>query len=309
MKKINNLRLSAIIIVLACFAMFSCEKTKTTSDGIEYTYINEGEDKTQDGDFVVYQFIAKTSGDSVFISSYDQPIPPYLQHSDSAETRTGIDEIFLNLNNGDSIVLTATAEKIFTAEGVPPFLKNDEMVTISIGVLNVLEEEIFEDYFNDLVAEQQKKESENAEVQMEEDIETIENYIAENNLDASRTESGLFYVIEEEGSGEQVEQGNKISVNYTGYVLDGTVFDTSIESTARESNTYNESRPYEPFTFDVGQGMVIPGWDEGLQLLKEGAKAKFLIPSPLAYGPSQRGAVIKANSILIFDVEVTDVEK
>ena len=55
--------------------------------------------------------------------------------------------------------------------------------------------------------------------------------------------------------------------------------------------------------------MVIPGWDEGLQLLKKGSKAKLLIPSPLAYGPSQRGAVIVANSILIFDVEVTDVVK
>ncbi|MEX0883811.1 MAG: FKBP-type peptidyl-prolyl cis-trans isomerase [Cyclobacteriaceae bacterium] len=308
MKRINSLMMGVLVIV-ASTLFYSCQKKKTTSDGIEYTYLNEGKDKTKDGDFVMYQFIAKTSSDSVFISSYDQPIPPYLQHSDTAETRTGIDEIFLNLNNGDSIEINATAEQIFTEQGVPPFLKNDDMVTINIGVINVLEEEIFEDYFNDLVAEQQKKQAADAEIRMEDDIKTIENYIAENNLDADRTESGLFYVIEEEGAGEQVEQGNKISVNYTGYVLDGTVFDTSLESKAKESNTYKEERPYEPFSFEVGKGMVIPGWDEGLQLLKNGSKAKFLIPSPLAYGPSQRGEVIKPNSVLIFDVEVTDVEK
>lgn len=309
MKKINNLVLGAVVLA-ASTLLYSCEKTETTSDGIEYTYVEQGDDETKDGEFVVYHFTAKTGSDSLFISSYDQPVPPYLQHLDSAEAKTGIDEIFLNLNNGDSIVITATAEKIFAAGGgVPPFLENDEMVTINIGVINVLEEAVFEDYFNDLVAEQQKKQAEQAGVQLDDDVSALETYIEENNLDANRTESGLFYVIEEEGTGPQVEQGDKISVNYTGYVLDGTVFDTSLESKAKEANTYDENRPYEPFSFNVGEGMVIPGWDEGLQLLKEGAKAKLLIPSPLAYGPSQRGAIIVPNSILVFDVEVTDVEK
>jgi FKBP-type peptidyl-prolyl cis-trans isomerase len=307
MKRINNVMIGAVAIVAGAL-MFSCgNKTKTTSDGIEYKYIKEGKEKTKDGDFVLYQFTAKTAEDSVFISSYDQPVPPYLQHSDTAEAMTGIDEIFLNLNKGDSIVINSQAEKVF-GPNLPPFLKSEDKVIISIGVINVLEEEIFQDYFNDLVAEQQKKQAEEAEQQLEEDVQAIENYISENNLNATRTESGLFYVIEDEGAGRQVEQGNTISVNYTGYVLDGTVFDTSVESKAKESNTYNESRTYEPISFEVGQGMVIPGWDEGLQYLKKGSKAKLLIPSPLAYGPSQRGEVIKPNSILIFDVEVTDVK-
>ena len=308
MKKINNLVLGALVLG-ASSLLYSCEKTQTTSDGIEYRYVEEGDKVTKDGEFVVYHFTAKTGSDSLFISSYDQPMPPYLQHLDTATARSGIDEIFLNLNNGDSIVITSTAEKIFTPEGVPPFMENDENVTISIGVVNVLEEEVFQDYFNDLAAENQKKLAKEAEVQLAEDIQSIEAYIAENNLSADKTESGVYYVIEEEGSGPQIEQGDEIAVNYTGYVLDGTVFDTSIESEAKEAGTYTEGRPYEPFTFNVGQGMVIPGWDEGLQLLKKGSKAKLLIPSPLAYGPSQRGAVILANSILIFDVEVTDVNK
>jgi len=308
MKKINNLVLGVLVLASSSL-LYSCEKTQTTSDGIEYRYVSKGDKETKDGEFVVYHFTAKTGSDSLFISSYDQPMPPYLQHLDTATARTGVDEIFLNLNNGDSIVITSTAEKIFTPEGVPPFLKNDDNVTISIGVINVLEEEVFQDYFNDLAAENQKKQAEEATVQLTEDIKSIESYISENNLKADKTESGVYYVIEEEGSGEQIEQGDEISVNYTGYVLDGTVFDTSIESKAKESGTFNEGRPYEPFTFSVGQGMVIPGWDEGLQLLKKGSKAKLLIPSPLAYGPSQRGEVILANSILIFDVEVTDVIK
>lgn len=307
MKKINNLIVGAGII-LASVAVSSCKKTQTTSDGIEYTYISEGADVTSDGDYVLYNFVAKTSKDSVFISSFDQPIPPYLQHQDSADAQSGIDEIFLNLKKGDSILVSSKANKIF-GPNLPPFLDSAENVTIAIGVVNVIEEEVFQDYYNDLMAAQQKKQEENAAKQLQDDVETIEKYIAENNLQATKTESGVFYVIEEEGTGAQVEQGNTVSVDYTGYVLDGTVFDTSVESRAKESNTYTEGRDYEPISFSVGQGRVIPGWDEGLLYLKKGSVAKLLIPSPLAYGPSQRSEVIKPNSILIFDVEVTDVQE
>lgn len=309
MKKINSFILSSGILAVS-FGMIACEKkTLTTTDGIDYTYIEEGEEKPKNGEFVVYHFTAKTGKDSTFISSYDQPTPAYLQYNDSTEKQSGIDEIFLGLKKGDSIVINSTAEKVFGAAGLPPFLTNEENVSISIGVLDVLQEEVFQDYFNDLAEANQKKESEKAVVQLEEDIKTLEDYISENNLDATKTESGLFYVIEEEGNGPEVDEGDTVAVNYTGYVLDGTVFDTSLESVAKESNTFTEGRPYEPIEFQVGMGRVIPGWDEGLQYLKQGSKAKLLIPSTLAYGNRQASEVIKANSVLIFDVEVTDVQK
>src|SRR5690606_13202810 len=141
------------------------------------------------------------------------------------------------------------------------------------------------------------------------DIKLLEDYIAENNLNATKTESGLFYVIEEAGDGPEVEQGTTVAVSYTGYLLDGTVFDTSLAEVAKQSNTFMEGRPYEPIEFQVGTGRVIPGWDEGLQYVRKGSKAKLLIPSTLAYGDRQASEVIKANSVLVFDVEVTDVKK
>src|SRR5690554_379991 len=301
MKKINSFILSAGVLV-ASVSMVSCQKrTETTSDGIEYTYIKEGKEKPNDGEFVVYHFTAKTGSDSTFISSYDHPTPAYLQYADSVGEISGIDEIFLNLKKGDSIVINSTAEKIF-GPNLPPFLTSEENVNINIGVVDVLEEQVFQDYFNDLANASQKE-------QTDKDIKLLEDYISDNNLNATKTESGLFYVIEEEGDGPEVEQGNTVAVNYTGYVLDGTVFDTSIEEVARENNTFMEGRPYEPIEFQVGAGRVIPGWDEGLQYLKKGSKAKLLIPSTLAYGDRQASEVIKANSVLVFDVEVTDVKK
>jgi FKBP-type peptidyl-prolyl cis-trans isomerase len=106
------------------------------------------------------------------------------------------------------------------------------------------------------------------------------------------TESGLQYEVLEAGSGKQPSRGNQVTVHYTGKLIDGTVFDSSVERG-------------EPATFGVTQ--VIPGWVEALQMMKEGAKWRLYIPSNLAYGPNGAGGVIGPNATLIFDVELIKV--
>jgi peptidylprolyl isomerase len=108
------------------------------------------------------------------------------------------------------------------------------------------------------------------------------------------TKSGLKYVIIQQGNGPKADSGKTVVVHYSGYLLDGTRFDSSVERD-------------EPFSFVVGLKMVIPGWDEGIALLNKGSKARFIIPSALAYGPRQVGK-IPPNSTLIFDVELLDVK-
>jgi peptidylprolyl isomerase len=108
------------------------------------------------------------------------------------------------------------------------------------------------------------------------------------------TKSGLKYAVISEGDGPAVQAGKVITVNYSGYLLDGTLFDSSVERD-------------EPIQFVVGQGQVIAGWDEGLQLLKKGDKARFIIPPQLGYGEMQM-AKIPPNSTLIFDIEVINIQ-
>lgn len=108
------------------------------------------------------------------------------------------------------------------------------------------------------------------------------------------TKSGLKYGIIQEGEGELVGKNKQVTVHYSGYLLDGSRFDSSVERD-------------EPFTFVAGVGQVIPGWDEGVQLLKKGSKARFVIPPAIGYGDRDLGK-IKPNSTLIFDVEVLDVK-
>ena len=164
-------------------------------------------------------------------------------------------------------------------------------------------------FYEEAMAKEQEKAIERAKTLLVEESKTIEEYLAKNKLTAQKTESGLYYVIEKEGTGEATTSGTTLSVNYAGYLINGTLFDTSWPEIAKANNIFSEERPYEPLPVSVGLGQVIPGWDEGLMLLKKGSKAKFIIPSPLGYGESGAGAMIPANSILVFDVEVTDAKK
>jgi len=108
------------------------------------------------------------------------------------------------------------------------------------------------------------------------------------------TASGLQYEVIKAGDGMQPTAADQVTVHYTGKLIDGTVFDSSVERG-------------EPATFGVTQ--VIPGWVEALQMMKEGAKWRLFIPSALAYGPNGAGGVIGPNATLIFDVELIKVIK
>ena len=110
-----------------------------------------------------------------------------------------------------------------------------------------------------------------------------------------KTDSGLRYKMIQKGDGKKAEAGKTVSVHYEGSLETGKVFDSS----------YPRKKPIE---FRLGQGQVIEGWDEGIALLQVGDKARFVIPSDLAYGAAGAGGVIPPNATLIFDVELMDVK-
>ena len=110
-----------------------------------------------------------------------------------------------------------------------------------------------------------------------------------------KTESGLRYKFIQRGEGKKAEKGKIVSVHYSGKLENGKEFDSS----------YPRKKPIE---FPLGQGNVIEGWDEGIALLRVGDKARFVIPSDLAYGSRGAGGAIPPNATLIFDVELMDVK-
>ena len=148
-----------------------------------------------------------------------------------------------------------------------------------------------QEYFTKMQAEQEAAQAQMAEV----NAKAGRDFLEENGkrVEVKTTASGLQYEVLQEGSGKQPKAEDFVTVHYTGKLIDGTVFDSSVERG-------------EPATFGVTQ--VIPGWVEALQLMKEGAKYRLFIPSQLAYGPQGAGP-IGPNQTLIFDVELIKVGK
>ena len=114
-------------------------------------------------------------------------------------------------------------------------------------------------------------------------------------MSARITDSGLKIEDLEEGSGETASAGTAVTVHYTGWLENGTKFDSSLDRN-------------EPFRFNLGRGMVIRGWDEGVAGMKVGGKRKLTIPAHLGYGTAGAGGVIPPNATLVFEVELLGVD-
>ena len=170
---------------------------------------------------------------------------------------------------------TATAR----AEGAPAEEPEAEAETESEAVSEAAEEEA----------------SEQSSEPQESEAEEFDIYAGLSESEFETTESGLQYAILEQGDGEQAQTGQVVAVHYTGWLEDGNSFDSS-------------SNRGEPISFALGQGMVIPGWDEGIAMLNVGDKARLIIPGDLAYGEAG-GPGIPPNATLIFDVELVSVSE
>lgn len=144
---------------------------------------------------------------------------------------------------------------------------------------------------------QREKQMKKAQEEMVKNKEEGAKFLSENKTKAGivTTESGLQYKIEKQGEGKLAQKGDTVSVHYTGKLIDGTEFDSSVKG---------EKKPFE---FPVGEGRVIPAWDEALQMMPVGSKWQLFIPAELAYGDRQIAA-IPAGSVLIFDVELLDIK-
>jgi peptidylprolyl isomerase len=178
----------------------------------------------------------------------------------------------------------------FGAQGagqiVPPFTP----LYYEIELTGIMSKEQFDKKQADIEA---KKQADAAMKEQQESID-LQKYLKDNNIQGVTKPSGLIYVETTPGTGKSPVTGKKVKVHYTGKLLDGTKFDSSVDRN-------------EPFEFTIGQGQVIPGWDEGIALMKEGGKATLIIPSKLGYGSRGAGGVIPPFASLVFDVELLQV--
>ncbi|OKS88401.1 FKBP-type peptidyl-prolyl cis-trans isomerase [Mucilaginibacter polytrichastri] len=276
----------------------SAQVTTLTPKGAQYQVLthNVGP-KIKLDDIVTFQVVEKTEKDSVLFSTYAAGHPVQIKVQASSNVADLMD-IFPLLTVKDSAIVRVPVDSVFKGHETerPAFLPAKSNIVFAIKIVKVqsLAEAIAER--NAGIAKMQQDEMVNAN-----------KYIADNKLFVKATPSGLKYIITQPSTARKPAVGDTLLVNYTGRTLNGKVFDTSVKAVAQAAGLQQPDRKYEPIKVVVGQGQVIPGWDEGLLLLNQGSKAIFVIPSNLAYGAQGAGEDIAPYSTLVFDVELVKV--
>jgi FKBP-type peptidyl-prolyl cis-trans isomerase len=299
--RFKNVFLLASVMVagIGCNSSSSQDKQETDS-GIQYQFIRHGsgEQPADGGYWTMNVKYTDEKGETIF-SSADNGGPMPLNYSTTNfRKNASIEECMTLIGAGDSAVFYINADSLYknsAARPTPPELAGTT-IRLDIGIDQVFTTEEFIAYQEELKTKQLAKEG-----------ETIKAYLAEKGITAETTEEGLYYTITQTGNGIKPKIGQKVRVNYTGSLLDGTVFDTSIEEEAKKANVYTSGRQYQPFEFSLGTGGVIQGWDIGIAELSEGSKATLVVPSVLGYGERGAGPTIKPNSILVFTVELVEI--
>ncbi|RYY22645.1 MAG: hypothetical protein EOO04_15420 [Chitinophagaceae bacterium] len=305
MKKTASIILCSLAVLL--LAACSGGGFKKTKSGVLYKIISDGKGITaQKGQFLkihVVQNVRKGSKDSLLATSYDA-IPFYLP-VDSVPPSYNPSEVFMMLRKGDSAQIILEGDSLLRQGGqLPPFMTKADKIVIGIKVIDVMSEEATnkdretsEQAYQEVL---KKKEG----VQLAKDISTIEAYLANKKITATKTGQGTFVQILEQGDGPMADSGKVVSVKYTGQVLNGEYFDSNIDSTKQF-----QPHPMDPFEFLSGSQGAIIGMLEGVQKFRKGGKGMLYVPSSLAYGANPRpGGPLKPNDNLIFYIEVLDVK-
>ena len=288
----------SLIMVALCLLIFatSCSRFpgyKSTGKGLYYKTIVEGTgNKLQLGD-VIHPRLAYYIHDSLLFTT-DYLSERAVDQVHESLFSGDIYEAFAMMHVGDSMSFMISADsaflKQFRAEELPSFIKPGDYLRWEVVIDDAMSEEA---YLEEMQKQQQKMQEEQA-IQEQQSKAEFAAWLTANGVKAEPRESGLIYVCTKKGKGPKPGYKQNVKVHYTGKLLDGTVFDSSVERG-------------EPIAFPLGVGQVIKGWDEGIALMSKGEKGILYIPYDLAYGSRQVGP-IPAFSNLIFEVELVDFE-
>lgn len=303
------MRITNVLFGLLLLLCVACNKSeKETPSGLKFNVVKAGKgEPAKPNDVLIFNFKLVDSKDSVWADTYTNGMPALVMINDTSAIKNedGMMQMLRMVVPGDSVTVDFTIKDFFknmVKAPIPQGVDSTINLTYRLKIDSITTREGAMAMQQAMMAKKQKE-------QLEKDIAAIDAYLSANNIQAEKAESGLRYVITKPGVGENGKTGQTAKIIYTGYLLTGEYFDTSVESIAKEKGLFNPARaPYVPYDVTIDQSSVIRGWHEALKLLNKGSKATVYIPSTLAYGPQQRSEVIKANSILVFDLEIADLK-
>jgi FKBP-type peptidyl-prolyl cis-trans isomerase FkpA len=295
MKKVTLLSTAAIALIFGACSDSQFDGYTKAESGLHYKFFNHDEEgvKVQEGDGIIIRYIiTNQKNDSVIIDSKNvsQDGSGYVQFGMQKSSFKGsLEDGMMMMAKGDSAAFIVSADSFFLKTNrqneLPKGFKPGEYLR---GVIKIKEIRSKEE-----LAANQKKQQAEQEVMLREmegkEKPALEKYLADNKITAKPSASGVYYIEMKKGKGPHPKPEDVITVHYTGKLLDGSTFDSSVGK--------------EPATMALNQ--FIPGWVEAIQLMSKGGKAQIIVPSALAYGP-RGGGPIPPYSTLTFEVELLD---
>lgn len=298
-----------VMIMAAAVLTTACNKSDIkgfhkTKSGLHYKFEtkNRSGESIHVGDIVVGEL--KFSLDTTVLFSNTGDPKRLMMVRDSVFNGYDIDEGLLLMHVGEKAVFAIFADSVaryFQPSQLPPSYKPgaDMVFYYEISISDVVtHEELMQEQDNFKVEMEQRQKDE---------PETLAKYIADNNITAKPNSDGLYIIVNKKGNGPKVTMGKTVSINYTGRMLDGTMFDSSVESDAKEGGIYMSGRAYEPLTYKVGEMSLIRGWEDGVMGQTEGSQLTLIMPSAMGYGAQGAGSSILPYSPLRFDIEIVSV--
>lgn len=263
---------------------------KQAENGVFYKFTKENKDGRigENGD-VICGVISLRFNDSTLNTSESGPISQV--QPNSGQHLNILDNVNA-LHEGDVVTFAVMADTILAMTGnpqsLPPMFKqgNGDVLYYDITIEKIMNQEEYAAYEQEEIAKRSESDAAALKKYIDENVVAtgVENYV---------TENGIYVITTEKGNGPKVANGKKVSVHYTGKLLDGTTFDSSVG--------------HAPFALTIGNHEVIPGWEEGLTGLNQGTKATLIIPQEQAYGTRGAGPIPPCSS-LVFDVEIVEVK-
>lgn len=270
-------------------------KTRETEDGMHYILQEKGVGVfPQSGDYVMVRFTASLLSGKVFDQSDTDE--PFIFQIGNREVVKGFDKSVQLLKAGGKGTFFIPPNLGYKEQGVRDRVPPNSPLKYEIELVQIMDFEAYDQYMRKLEDRERREYEYQQDHIAQNDRNLIAEYLKEKNIQAVTLPSGLSYTIEKEGSGPLAKSGNRIKVLYEGFLTNGT----PIEIPSSKKN----------YEFYLGNGSVMPGWEEGLQYFNKDAEGWLFIPSNLAYGamPIKEGNIdIPKNAIIVFWVKVLEI--